>query len=253
MCQTLPTALRNFFEQHPRAALAFSGGADSAYLLYAARECGCQLKAYLVYTPFQPAFEVEDAVRLARELGVELQILKLDILRQKEIQKNPTDRCYHCKKALFTHLCEAARKDGYDLILDGTNASDDVNDRPGMRALMELGVVSPLRLCKVTKDALRQFSKQAGLFTWNKPAYACLATRIPEGVPITAQALQNIEQTEGKIHALGFSDFRVRMTRDGGARLQIHASQWTKAASMREELCDALAGFSWDCLDFKTR
>lgn len=253
MCQTIPDALRDFFDRTPRAALAFSGGADSAYLLYAARQCGCTVKAYFVQTVFQPAFEAQDARRLAEQLGAELQVLHVDILCSEEVRRNPADRCYHCKTALFTRLCDAARKDGYDLIMDGTNASDDAGDRPGMRALRELGVVSPLRLCGVTKDALRQFSRAAGLFTWDKPAYACLATRIPAGQAIREEDLRAVEAAEEAVKALGFSDFRVRLTRDGGARLQLPAGQWDRAAGMREELSAALGDFAWAGLDFKTR
>ena len=253
MCQTIPAELRDFFARNPRAALAFSGGADSAYLLYAARQCGCQVRAYFVQTAFQPSFERQDASRLAQQLGVSLRVLNVDILCVEGVRRNPADRCYHCKKALFTQLCTEARQDGYPLVMDGTNASDEASDRPGMQALAELGVVSPLRQCGVTKDALRQFSRQAGLFTWDKPAYACLATRIPTGLAIEKDALRAVETTEEAVRNLGFSDFRVRMTPDGGARLQLPADQWSRAASVRRELRAAMSSFAWACLDFETR
>ena len=253
MEQTVPARLREFFAGHPRAALAFSGGVDSAYLLYAAQACGCRVRAYYVQTAFQPAFEAQDAERLARQLGAELQVLHADILDVEAVRQNPADRCYHCKNALFTRICAAAAADGFDLVMDGTNASDDADDRPGMRALRELGVVSPLRLCGITKQALRQYSKDAGLFTWDKPAYACLATRIPTGTVLRAEDLRVVEQAEDAVRALGFTDFRVRITPDGGAKLQVPASQWDRAAGMRRQLGTALAAFPWACLDFKTR
>ena len=174
--------LNDFFKENPRAALAFSGGTDSAYLLYMALKCGAQVRPYYVKTPFQPRFELDDALRLARELGTELTVIEYDILDDGLIAANPADRCYHCKKKLFGLLLrERAANDGFPLIIDGTNASDEAGERPGMRALCELGVRSPLRECGLTKTEIRARSRTAGLFTWDKPAYACLATRVPAG------------------------------------------------------------------------
>ena len=121
-------------------------------------------------------------------------------------------------------IISSAKEDGYKMILDGTNASDDVSDRPGMRALEEMKVVSPLRLCNLTKSEIRTMSKEAGLFTWNKPAYACLATRIPTDKIITKEDLIKTEKAESYLAGLGFSDFRVRI-RDFGALVQITENQ----------------------------
>ena len=110
-------------------------------------------------------------------------VVEADILAVPEAAANGPQRCYHCKTALFSQLRQAAREDGYTVLLDGTNASDDAGDRPGMRALRELEVRSPLRECGLTKEEVRRRSREAGLFTWDKPAYACLATRIPTGTP----------------------------------------------------------------------
>ena len=139
--------LEAFFREHPKAALAFSGGVDSAYLLYAAKKYGAQVRAYYVRTDFQPQFEYDDALRLVRELGAEMVTLPLDVLEEPAIAENPSNRCYYCKRKLFSAIQEAARADGFHLLLDGTNASDQVSDRPGMKALEELSVLSPLRLC----------------------------------------------------------------------------------------------------------
>lgn len=231
--------LSQFFQANPRAALAFSGGVDSAYLLCAGVSCGAQLQPYFIKTAFQPAFELEDARRLAAQLGVELTVLEYDILSCPEVAANPADRCYHCKRQLFRLLRERAERDGYPLLLDGTNASDDAGDRPGMRALRELGVRSPLRECGLTKDKIRLLSRQAGLFTWDKPAYACLATRAPAGEPLSQGLLSRVEGAEGALFALGFSDLRVRVYH-GAARLQLPAAQWEQAAARREELLSAL-------------
>ena len=195
--------LKHFFETHPEVAIAFSGGVDSAYLLYAAKRYGKRVKAYYVKTAFQPQFELEDAQRLAEELSAEIEVLKVDILCQSIIVNNPADRCYHCKKELFSRILKAAQEDGFSVLLDGTNASDEASDRPGMRAIAELSVRSPLRECGLTKAQIRQLSKEAGLFTHDKPAYACLATRIPTGECITEEKLLRTEQAEGYLSRMG--------------------------------------------------
>lgn len=245
--------LQAFFQANPRAALAFSGGVDSAYLLWAGRHWGCDLTAYYVRTAFQPEFEYEDARRLAEEVGVPLRVVEADVLSVPLAAANGPDRCYHCKRALFALLWEAARRDGHTLLLDGTNASDDAGDRPGMQALRELEVRSPLRECGLTKAEIRAQSKKAGLFTWNKPAYACLATRIPTGTAITAGDLERVEAAEGALFALGFTDFRVRLL-SGAARIQLPADQWDRASEQREAIRKALSPrFDAVLLDLETR
>lgn len=227
--------LELFFQDHPRAALAFSGGVDSAYLLWAGKHFGCALTAYYVRTAFQPEFEFQDARRLAEEVGVPLVVVEADVLSVPLAAGNGSDRCYHCKKAIFSLIWETARRDGHTLLLDGTNASDDAGDRPGMRALRELEVRSPLRECGLTKAEIRAQSKKAGLFTWDKPAYACLATRVPTGTAITGEILRRIEGAEDALFALGYTDFRVRLF-GGGARIQLPAEQMERALQGRAEL-----------------
>ena len=231
--------LNEFFSLVPKAAVAFSGGTDSAFLLWAARECGCDVRAYYVKTAFQPQFELEDARRLASELEVPMTVVEADILAVPDAAANGPQRCYHCKTALFSQLRQAARDDGYTVLLDGTNASDDAGDRPGMRALRELEVRSPLRECGLTKDDVRRLSREAGLFTWEKPAYACLATRIPTGTRITAGDLARVERAEDALSRLGFADFRVRL-REDGARIQVTAAQMALARAKWEEILEQL-------------
>lgn len=239
--------LKEFFKENPKVALAFSGGVDSAYLLYGALEYGADVKAYFVKSQFQPAFELEDARRLAGELSERfccrdeelMQVIPLDVLACSTVAANPADRCYTCKQQIFGALMEAAAADGYTVILDGTNASDEEGDRPGMRALREMQVKSPLRLAGLTKNDVRSLSKEAGLFTWNKPSYACLATRIPTGVTITAEDLQRVERAEEDLEKMGFSDFRVRIFH-GAARIQVKPDQMADIIEKRSEIVSRL-------------
>ena len=234
--------LRQFFQQYPRAALAFSGGTDSAYLLWAARNAGADVAPYFVSTPLQPAFELADARRLAEELGTSLRVVSVDILAAEGVADNPPRRCYSCKKALFTALKSRAAADGYHTVIDGTNASDDAGDRPGMDALRELGVLSPLRLCGIVKEEVRRESRAAGLFTWDKPSYACLATRFPTSRPITAAELRRVEDGETALMARGYRNLRLRL-REEGVLLQLPADQLERARREWQELEALLA--SW--------
>lgn len=234
--------LTDFFREHPKAALAFSGGVDSAYLLHAARSCGADVKPYCAQTPFQPAFEREEAADFCRALGAELTWVAVPLLEDTVIAANPGDRCYHCKRRLLAALRERAAADGYDLLLDGTNASDEEGDRPGMRALREAGVLSPLRLCGLTKDEIRRLSREAGLETWDKPAYACLATRIPTGERITPELLSRVEGAESALRALGYRDLRVRVFH-GAARIQLPKAQLAGASGNAEAILDAVKPF----------
>ncbi|MDD6245371.1 MAG: ATP-dependent sacrificial sulfur transferase LarE [Firmicutes bacterium] len=228
-----------FFKENPKAALGFSGGVDSSYLLYAGVQAGADIHPYYIKTAFQPQFELDDAERLCAQLGVPLTVLELDVLKNEAVTANPPDRCYHCKTALFGVLSTRALADGYTLLLDGTNASDDAGDRPGMRALKELHVCSPLRECGLTKAEIRRLSREAGLFTWDKPAYACLATRIPSGDAITAEKLLATERAEAFLFSLGLTDFRVRNYR-GAARLQFPEAQLNAVLAHRAEILQEL-------------
>ena len=204
--KAVPSALQAFFSDHPRLALAFSGGTDSAYLLYATLACGCDVAAYCAVLAFQPAFEREDALRLADGLGAAVRLVPVDPLADDIIRANPADRCYHCKRAVFAALTAAARAEGYDTVI------------------------------------VRMYSREAGLFTWDKPAYACLATRVPTGTPLSAGLLGRIEGAEAALFRLGFSDFRCRVYH-GAARLQFRADQLARAVERRPEIRAALAPY----------
>lgn len=231
--------LTQFWKENPKAAIAFSGGVDSAYLLYSALQAGASVKAYYAKTVFQPQFELEDAKKLVSQLGAQMEILPMDILSLESVRQNPENRCYYCKKILFSTILAAAKKDGFSLLLDGTNASDQVSDRPGMQALHELSVRSPLREAGLTKAEIRRLSKEAGLFTYDKPAYACLATRIPAGEPITPEKLSRTEEAETYLAGLGLQDFRVRTLQDT-ARIQVRQSDLELVMQHRDRILSFL-------------
>ncbi|MGX8701910.1 ATP-dependent sacrificial sulfur transferase LarE [Caproiciproducens sp.] len=234
--------LKTFFTQNPHAALAFSGGVDSSYLLYAAKQYGCGVHAYFIKSAFQPQFELDDARRLAEQLNVPFTVAEFDALENPQVAANDALRCYYCKTTLFTQLRKLAARDGCALLMDGTNASDSFEGRPGMRALRELDVRSPLRECGLTKDDIRRLSREAGLFTAEKPSYACLATRIPTGTAITEDMLKKVERGENAMFAMGFTDFRIRLFH-GSAKIQLPESQFSTAVEKKNELNQALSPY----------
>ena len=232
--------LQEFFKQNPRIAVAFSGGVDSSYLLYAASTAGCDVHAYLINSEFQPHFEINEAISIAKSLDVPLTVKVLSVLSDTNVSNNPSERCYNCKTVILKELWELAEADGYTVLCDGTNADDDESDRPGMKALKEQGVISPLRLAGLGKQEVRQLSKQAKLQTHDKPAYACLATRIPTGTAITQCLLDKVERAEEALFKMGFSDFRVRLLPPDTAKIQMPSEQWDRAAANRKEIIKSL-------------
>ena len=187
--------LKDFFKEHPNTAVAFSGGTDSAYLLYAAAKYGRKTAAYFARTQFIPENDIRCAERFAEEIGVPLIFAEIDMLNGTNAAKNDALRCYYCKRDMMSELKKRIYADGFDTLADGTNASDNIENRPGYTALQELGVLSPLRLCGITKDDVRRLSKEAGLSLWDKPSFSCLATKIPAGTPITADGLEHVKNT----------------------------------------------------------
>ncbi|MEG2629159.1 MAG: 7-cyano-7-deazaguanine synthase [Raoultibacter sp.] len=193
----VPAKLQQFFTENPRVALAFSGGCDSSYLLAAAIACGAQVKAYTVNTAFQAAFEIDDARQVIHEVGGDFEIIEADILSQADICANPPDRCYRCKRFIFGTIAAHMVRDGYTVLIDGTNATDDPANRPGFRALRELGVRSPLREADLSKDEIRRLSRAVKLFTGDKPSFSCLATKVKPNVLITGDVLRDVVKREG--------------------------------------------------------
>ncbi|MEG0683382.1 MAG: 7-cyano-7-deazaguanine synthase [Raoultibacter sp.] len=193
----VPAKLQQFFTENPRVALAFSGGCDSSYLLAAAVACGAQVKAYTVNTAFQAAFEIDDARRVIREVGADFEIIEADIFSQAAVCANPPDRCYWCKRFIFGTIAAHMARDGYTVLIDGTNATDDPANRPGFRALRELGVRSPLREANLEKEEIRRLSRAIKLFTGDKPSFSCLATKVEPHQTITADVLRDLAAKKG--------------------------------------------------------
>lgn len=180
-----------------RYGLAFSGGCDSSFLLAAMRRAGLDVKAYMVMTAFQAPFELDDARCVVEETGAEFELMRADILAQPEVCANPSDRCYLCKRFIFGQVLAAMERDGRRVLLDGTNASDDPANRPGFRALVELGVRSPLREAGFTKNDVRAASRAIGLSTADKPNFSCFATKVTQGRPLTRESLDAVAQSLG--------------------------------------------------------
>jgi uncharacterized protein len=192
-------------------AVAYSGGVDSTLLLKTARDVlGEKAVAFTAKSETYPELELEGALCMARELGAECRVIETSELGIECFSDNPPERCYYCKKELFTQIADEAAKIGLHHVADGANA-DDVSDfRPGLKAAAELGVRSPLKEAGLAKDDIRALSRELGLVTWDKPAYACLASRFPYGEKITAEKLKMVAAAENLLRELGFSGFRVR-------------------------------------------
>lgn len=234
------------------AAVAFSGGVDSSYLCAAAvEELGDKALAVTIVSPMLPRSELDDAAKVAAMLGIRhILVNSPDI--EDEVAANPKDRCYHCKKLEFGSILEAARSQGISVVLDGTNIDDEGDYRPGMRAITELQVQSPLRQAGLGKADIRELSRRRGLPTAEKPAFACLASRIPYGERIDAAKLARIEKAEDYLRSLGLRQFRVRSHGDL-ARIEVAPEERSKLFD--EAKLDAIAqtlgsfGFLYSSLD----
>ena len=234
-------------------AVAFSGGVDSTLLLRATKDAlGEKAVAVTVRSCFVPARELRAAEDYCASAGVRLILLDADTLAIPGVADNPPERCYLCKKAIFTQIAETARSLGLQWVAEGSNLDDLGDYRPGMRAIRELGVRSPLLEAELTKSEIRAISKELGLSTWDKPAMACLATRFVTGRPISAASLARVEAAEDWLAAQGFRQLRVR---DHGdlARLELDEAGMARlrdpalAAAVNEALRGL--GYRWVTVD----
>ena len=227
--------------------VAYSGGVDSTLLLRAARDVlGRRAAAVTVATEVHTARELREAKETAAGLGVPLRVLRARLLGRPAFVSNPPDRCYYCKKALFTRVAKLARERGIENVADGTNADDEADFRPGRRALAELGVRSPLREAGLGKRDIRALSRRLGLPTADRPARACLASRFPYGTRITAGGLRRVDAAEEALRRLGFEQARVRH-HGPVARVEIPAARIRAflAPGVRRRVVRALRELGW--------
>jgi pyridinium-3,5-biscarboxylic acid mononucleotide sulfurtransferase len=215
-----------------KAAVAFSGGVDSTLLTRVCSDLlGQNALAVTVSSPMLPASEIEEAVEFTKALGIKHIIIEEEGIDAK-VAENPSNRCYFCKKIEFSNIKKAAERYGIETVLDGSNFDDLSDYRPGLKALKELATLSPLKEAGLTKADVREISKKLGLKTWNKPAFACLASRIPYGENITIEKLEKIEKSEVFLKNIGFRQFRVR-SHDAIARIEVSPDE-------REKLFDTI-------------
>jgi len=234
--------------------VAYSGGVDSAYLACIAhRTLGDRAVAVTADSPSYPERHRQLAIRIAREFGLRHEIIRTRELDRPEYRANPSNRCYYCKHELYTHLSRLAAARGA-VVVDGNNADDRGDYRPGRQAAREFGVRSPLDEVDLTKDEIRELSRRAGLPTWDEPASACLSSRIPYHAEVTDEKLRTIERAEQALRALGFRVFRVRH-HDDLARIEIARAEMPRA--LEPEVAAAIvrdlkaAGYKYVSLDLQ--
>lgn len=247
--------LKEYISEFGSAVIAFSGGVDSTFL---SKVCSDVLKdkalAVTATSSTYPEREFKEALKLAEEIGIRHKVIKSEELDIEGFSKNPINRCYYCKSELFSKLINVAKEEGLKYVFDGTNADDTGDFRPGRKAAKELGIVSPLLECGITKDDIRFLSKELGLPTWDKPAYACLSSRFPYGEEITVKKLSMVEMAENFLIDLGFSGFRVRHHGDI-ARIELRREQIGRMLDneLRDNVVKKLKeiGFKYIALDLE--
>ena len=248
--------LREIFLSMEKVVVAYSGGVDSTLLLRVAKESLREgnVVAVTALSPLYPDRELAGAKKMAQEMGVKHILIESNELEIEGFSKNPSNRCYFCKKELFEEMQNLARKEAISFVVEGSTLDDEKDHRPGRRAIQELGIRSPLQEARFTKEDVRELSRTLGLPTWDKPSFACLASRFPYGEEITPEGLRMVDEAENFLFSLGFKQVRVRHYQSL-ARIEVYPEEMSRLmnGSLREKVVNCLKkiGYRYVTLDLQ--
>lgn len=245
--------LKEFFREKGRIAVAYSGGVDSTFLIKVAHDVlGDNCLAITAISPSFPHRERDEAAEFLEKEGIKHITFHSNELSLEGYVSNPVDRCYHCKKYLFSNMVQLAKDYGFPTLVEGSNMDDIGDYRPGMRAIRELNVLSPLQICDLSKAEIREYSKELQLPTWDKSSFACLATRFVYGNRITKEGLERVEKAENVLKDLGLTQYRVRV-HGNLARIEVKPEDFIVILNNNEMIDTKFKEFGFDyvSLDLK--